>query len=128
MDISNSLKLKFKVKIGNEKPKPILYHGDCLEEMKKIKDNSVQLILCDLPYGTTKCKWDTVISLDKLWEQYKRILIKPYGAVVLFGQEPFTSALVSSNLDKVKLPLFLGLINVFNSFIKSFGILFTTVS
>jgi len=97
MDISNSLKLKFKVKIGNEKPKPILYHGDCLEEMKKIKDNSVQLILCDLPYGTTKCKWDTVISLDKLWEQYKRILIKPYGAVVLFGQEPFTSALVSSN-------------------------------
>jgi site-specific DNA-methyltransferase (adenine-specific) len=97
MDISNSLKLKFKVKIGNEKPKPILYHGDCLEEMKKIKDNSVQLILCDLPYGTTKCKWDTVISLDKLWEQYKRILIKPYGVVVLFGQEPFTSALVSSN-------------------------------
>jgi len=97
MDISNSLKLKFKVKIGNEKPKPILYHGDCLEEMKKIKDNSVQLILCDLPYGTTKCKWDTVISLDKSWEQYKRILIKPYGAVVLFGQEPFTSALVSSN-------------------------------
>jgi len=97
MDISNSLKLRLKVKIGYEKSKPILYHGDCLEEMKKIADNSVQLILCDLPYGTTKCKWDTVINLDKLWEQYKRILIKPYGAVVLFGQEPFTSALVSSN-------------------------------
>tara|TARA_Y100000816_G_scaffold100186_1_gene69804 strand:+ start:1235 stop:2125 length:891 start_codon:yes stop_codon:yes gene_type:complete len=75
----------------------LLYMGDCLEKMKLIPDDSVHLILCDLPYGTTKCKWDTIIDLDELWKQYMRVLIKPTGVVVLFGQQPFTSRLISSN-------------------------------
>ena len=70
--------------------------GDCLELMKDIPSGSVDMILCDLPYGTTACKWDTIIPFDKLWEQYERI-IKPNGAIVLFGSQPFTSALVMSN-------------------------------
>ena len=78
-------------------PNMTLYYGDCLEEMAKIPDDSVNLILCDLPYGTTKCKWDTIIDLDKLWEHYTRILKKPHGVVLLFGQQPFTSMVVSSN-------------------------------
>ena len=79
-----------------------LYHGDCLEKMKLIQDNSVNLVLCDLPYGTTKCKWDTIIDMNKLWEEYKRILKKPSGVICLFGQQPFTSMLVSSNYDWFK--------------------------
>ena len=78
-------------------PDMTLYYGDCLEEMAKIPDDSVNLILCDLPYGTTKCKWDTIIDLDKLWEHYTRILKKPHGVILLFGQQPFTSMVVSSN-------------------------------
>lgn len=90
-----------------------LYHGDCLEEMKQVADGSVDLILCDLPYGTTDRKgisdkgdnrvlsWDTVIPLDKLWEQYRRIL-KSSGAVVLTADQPFTSQLVLSNLEWFK--------------------------
>ena len=70
--------------------------GDCLELMKDIPNGSIDMILCDLPYGTTACKWDTIIPFDKLWEQYKRI-IKDNGAIVLFGSQPFTSALVMSN-------------------------------
>lgn len=73
-----------------------IYHGDCLELMPHIADGSIDMILCDLPYGTTQCKWDTIIPFDKLWEQYDRI-IKPNGAIVLFGREPFTSAMVMSN-------------------------------
>ena len=73
-----------------------LYNGDCLELMKSIQEKSVDMILCDLPYGTTKCKWDIVIPLDKLWEQYNRI-IKDNGAILLFSSQPFTSALVMSN-------------------------------
>lgn len=73
-----------------------LYLGDTLEVMSKFADRSVDMILCDLPYGTTACKWDTVIPFDPLWEQYKRI-IKPNGAIVLFASQPFTSALVMSN-------------------------------
>ena len=73
-----------------------IYNEDCLEGMKNIEDKSVDMILCDLPYGTTACKWDTVIPFDKLWEQYNRI-IKDNGAIVLFGGQPFTSALVMSN-------------------------------
>jgi len=73
-----------------------LFQGDCLEIMPLIPDKSVQLILADLPYGTTACKWDTVIPFDKLWEQYERI-IKPNGAIVLTASQPFTSALVMSN-------------------------------
>jgi len=78
-----------------------IYHGDCLEVMKDIDDQSIDMILCDLPYGTTACKWDTVISFEPLWKQYKRI-IKPNGAIVLFGSQPFTSALVMSNVKMFK--------------------------
>lgn len=74
-----------------------LYKGDCLELMKDIPDKSIDMILCDLPYGTTDCKWDVVIPFDKLWEQYNRI-IKDNGAIILFGQQPFTSELIHSNL------------------------------
>ena len=70
--------------------------GDCLERMKEIPDGSVNMILCDLPYGTTACKWDTVIPFEPLWEQYKRI-IKDNGTIVLTSSQPFTSALVMSN-------------------------------
>ena len=73
-----------------------IYNKDCLEGMKRIADGSVDMILCDLPYGTTQCRWDTVIPFDPLWEQYRRI-IKPNGAIVLTESQPFTSALVMSN-------------------------------
>ena len=79
-----------------------LLYGDCLERMKEIPDDSVELILCDLPYGTTKCIWDTVIDIEKLWEHYKRIIKKPSGVILLFGQQPFTSMLVSSNYEWFK--------------------------
>ena len=79
-----------------------LYHGDCLVEMNKIAEDSVDLILCDLPYGTTKCKWDCVIPLDKLWSHYKRIINKKHGVIALFADQPFTSMLVSSNVDWFK--------------------------
>ena len=78
-----------------------LIHGDCLEEMKKIPDKSIDMILCDLPYGTTKCKWDVVIPFDELWGQYNRI-IKDNGAITLFGSQPFTSKLICSNIDNYK--------------------------
>ena len=71
-------------------------HDDCLEEMPKLADKSIDMILCDLPYGTTACKWDTVIPFEPLWKQYKR-LIKDKGAIVLTASQPFTSALVMSN-------------------------------
>jgi site-specific DNA-methyltransferase (adenine-specific) len=70
--------------------------GDCLELMSNIPDGSVDMILCDLPYGITACKWDSVIPFEPLWAHYKRV-IKPNGAIVLFGSQPFTSALVMSN-------------------------------
>lgn len=73
-----------------------LIKGDCLVEMQNIPDKSIDCIICDLPYGTTACKWDTIIPFDELWAQYKRI-IKDNGAIVLFGSQPFTSALVMSN-------------------------------
>ena len=78
-----------------------LKQGDCLELMKDIPDKSIDMILCDLPYGTTACKWDTIIPFDKLWEQYNRI-IKDNGAIVLFGNEPFSSQLRLSNLKNYK--------------------------
>ena len=74
-----------------------IYNEDCLEGMKRIDDKSIDMILCDLPYGTTACKWDTVIPFEPLWEQYNRI-IKDNGAIVLFGSEPFSSALRMSNI------------------------------
>ena len=78
-----------------------LIHGDCLEEMKNIPDKSIDMILCDLPYGTTNCSWDIVIPFESLWEQYNRI-IKDNGAIVLFGSEPFSSALRMSNIKNYK--------------------------
>ena len=73
-----------------------LLNGDCLELMKNIPDKSIDMILCDLPYGITANKWDTVIPFDKLWEQYKRI-IKDNGAILLFSQMPFGASLIMSN-------------------------------
>ena len=73
-----------------------LWQGDCLELMANIPDNSVDMILCDLPYGTTRNKWDVVIPLDELWVQYRRIT-KPNSAICLFSQMPFTAQLVMSN-------------------------------
>ena len=78
-----------------------LIKGDCLVEMKNIPDKSIDAIICDLPYGTTACKWDTIIPFEPLWVQYKRI-IKDNGAIVLFGSQPFTSALVMSNTKMFK--------------------------
>ena len=78
-----------------------LLQGDCLELMKDIPDKSIDMILCDLPYGTTACKWDTIIPFKPLWEQYNRV-IKDNGAVCLFGSEPFSSLLRTSNLKHYK--------------------------
>lgn len=78
-----------------------LLHGDCLELMAKIPDGSVDAIITDPPYGTTACKWDSVIPFDLMWEQLNRI-IKPNGAIVLFGSEPFSSALRMSNIKNYK--------------------------
>jgi len=78
-----------------------LIKGDCLEVMKGIAAGSVDMILCDLPYGTTKCKWDSVIDLELLWEQYNRI-IKDNGAIILTAQTPFDKVLGCSNLKMLK--------------------------
>jgi len=74
-----------------------LYKGDCLEVMKDIPDKSIDMILCDLPYGTTACKWDTIIPFEPLWEQYERV-IKDNGAIVLTASQPFTTTLINSNI------------------------------
>jgi site-specific DNA-methyltransferase (adenine-specific) len=86
-----------KTVIGNS----TLYLGDCLEVMKIIPDKSIDMILCDLPYGTTACKWDVIIPFEPLWEQYKRI-IKDKGCIALFGSEPFSSYLRLSNIKWYK--------------------------
>ena len=75
-----------------------IYNEDCLEGMKRIPDKSIDMILCDLPYGTTKNKWDSVIPFQPLWEQYKRIC-RDNAAIVLFSQQPFTTKLIESNID-----------------------------
>lgn len=72
--------------------------GNCLEVMREIPDKSVDMILCDLPYGTTACKWDSIIPFDALWEQYERV-IKNNGAIVLTASQPFTTSLIASNID-----------------------------
>lgn len=79
-----------------------VYHGDCLEVMDlMIEDKTkVDMILCDLPYGTTACKWDTIIPFEDLWERYEK-LIKPNGAIVLTASQPFTSALVIEQSEDV---------------------------
>ena len=78
-----------------------LLKGDCLELMKNIPDKSIDMILCDLPYGITKCKWDAIIPIEPLWEQYNRI-IKDNSAIVLFATQPFSSKLIISNLKGFK--------------------------
>lgn len=75
--------------------------GDCLERMNEIPDGSVDMILCDLPYGTTACKWDSVIPFEALWHQYRR-LISNNGVIALFGSEPFSTKLRSSNMEMYK--------------------------
>lgn len=77
-----------------------ILHGDCLELMKNIPDKSVDAIICDLPYGTTACSWDVIIPFNKLWEQYNRVC-KENAAIVLFGQEPFTSIMRMSNISNL---------------------------
>ncbi len=78
-----------------------LMKGDCLERMKEIESGSVDMILTDPPYGTTACKWDSIIPLELMWEQLKRI-IKPNGAIVLMSAQPFSSVLISSNIKQYK--------------------------
>ena len=78
-----------------------IYNMDCLEGMKAIPDGSVDAVICDLPYGTTACAWDSVIPFDKLWEQYRRIC-KPNAPIVLFGSEPFSTTLRASNLSEYR--------------------------
>ncbi len=79
----------------------VLVHADCFDVLPYIADKSVNLILCDLPYGTTACKWDSILPFDKLWNEYRRI-IKDKGVIILFGSEPFSSLLRTSNLDWYK--------------------------
>ena len=78
-----------------------LMQGDCLERMKEIESGSVDMILADVPYGTTACKWDSIIPLEPMWEQLKRI-IKPNGAIVMTASQPFTTTLISSNMKMFK--------------------------
>ena len=75
--------------------------GDCLERMKEIPSGSVDAIICDPPYGTTKCSWDSIIPLEPMWEQLKRV-IKPNGAIVMTASQPFTTTLIASNLKDYK--------------------------
>ena len=92
--------LKNNEMIGGNK----IYNRCCIEGMRELPNKIIDLVCVDLPYGLTECKWDTPIDLDDLWKQYKRIL-KPYGTIILFGQQPFTSRLVSSNYDMFKYSL-----------------------
>lgn len=78
-----------------------LLHGDCLELMKEIPSNSIDMVLCDPPYGNTYCKWDVVIDLDQMWKQLKRI-VREDGAICIFGKEPFSSLLRASNIRMFK--------------------------
>ena len=82
-------------------PKIELMKGDCLERMKEIPDGSVDMVLTDPPYGTTACKWDSVIPLEPMWEQLKRV-IKPNGAIVMTASQPFTTTLIASNMKMFK--------------------------
>lgn len=84
----------FNIEVKHTEPYE-LYLGDCLEIMPTLPDKSIDMILCDLPYGTTACKWDVVLSFEKLWEQYER-LIRPNGAMVFTASHPFTAALIMS--------------------------------
>jgi len=78
-----------------------LMQGDCLERMREIESGSVDMVMCDPPYGTTACKWDLIIPLEPMWEQLKRV-IKPNGAIVMTATQPFTTALIASNMKMFK--------------------------
>tara|TARA_R100000951_G_scaffold109118_1_gene105908 strand:+ start:747 stop:1451 length:705 start_codon:yes stop_codon:yes gene_type:complete len=78
-----------------------LMQGDCLERMKEIPDGSVDMVLCDPPYGTSACKWDSIIPLEPMWSHLKRV-IKPNGAIVMTASQPFTTTLISSNIKMFK--------------------------
>ena len=106
-----------------------LLQGDCLELMKDIKDGAIDCIICDLPYGTTACKWDVIIPFDKLWEQYERI-IKEDGCILLFGAEPFSSELRLSNKKLYKYDLYWQKEKPTNVFTikKQFGRVIETIS
>lgn len=82
-----------------------LWQGNCLDLMKNVSDKSIDCIICDLPYGSTSCSWDVQIPFEPLWEQYNRI-IKDNGAILLFGQEPFSSHLRLSNLDMYRYDIY----------------------
>lgn len=96
-----------------------IYNEDCLEGMKRIPDKSVDMILCDLPYGTTACKWDTIIPFEPLWEQYERV-IKDNGAIVLTASQPFTSNLVMSNPSIFKYEWIWNKRNIGNPFLAKY--------
>src|SRR5690606_11355369 len=85
------------MKLGNGE----FWQGDCLELMADIPDGSVDMVVCDLPYGTTACKWDNVIPFEPLWEHYWRVA-KPNAAIVLTASQPFTTALIGSQIDRFK--------------------------
>lgn len=91
--------MKFE-QLGNIK----LYNADCMEVMQDIPDKSIDAIICDLPYGITRAKWDSILDLDLLWKQYERV-IKDNGAIVLFGSQPFTTTLINSNIKDFKYSL-----------------------
>jgi site-specific DNA-methyltransferase (adenine-specific) len=78
-----------------------LLHGDCLDIMPSLQAQTIDLILCDLPYGTTSCSWDSLINLERLWAEYRR-LIKPYSPIVLTASQPFTTILIASNINWFK--------------------------
>lgn len=78
-----------------------VYEGDCIDLLADLAENSVDMVLCDLPYGTTQCKWDTPLDLNALWDHYRRV-VKPSGAIVLFAQTPFDKVLGASNLQDLK--------------------------
>ena len=81
-----------------------LRYGDTIEQMKLIHDKSIDFICCDLPYGTTACKWDSILPLNKLWKEYKRVL-KPNGVIILTASQPFTSILINNDLKMFKYTL-----------------------
>lgn len=78
-----------------------LHEGDCLEIMPTLPGKSIDMILCDLPYGTTACKWDTIIPFEPLWAQYERV-IKDNGVIVLTASQPFTTTLIASKIEMFK--------------------------
>ena len=97
-EISNNIFLSDGKMADDRKTNNLLWFGNCLEEMKRIPNKSIDLICCDLPYGTTACAWDEIIPFKELWKEYDRI-IKDTGNIVLTASQPFTSLLITSNIN-----------------------------